>query len=64
MMENFYWGLFTSTGSIDAYIEYKNSCDHIAATQNGDGHYKKEECDENFSRQWYRSEDYCGWGIE
>lgn len=63
-MMNFYWSLFATSGSIDAYLEYKNLCDHNAFNKARGGCYNAEAHDENFSRQWYCSEDYSSRGIE
>ena len=60
-MTDFYWNLFATTGSINAYLEYKNTCDHIASNTYNNSDFLNGEYNENLSRQWYRSEDYCGW---
>ena len=60
-MTDFYWNLFTATGDVNAYLEYRNCYDRIASNAYNNPEYINGELNENFSRQWYRSEDYCGW---
>jgi len=62
-MTDFYWGIFAATGSIDAYMEYKN-CSERLAYKNERNHHEYEGMDEDFSRQWDCSEDYRGWRVE
>ena len=64
-MTDFYWGLFATTGSIDAYMEYRNCSDRFACNGANDEYYNNtEELNEDLSRHWHRSEDDCGWRIE